>query len=207
MDLIGFIEKGGIIMYPIILCSIISLAVFFERLWVTQEKKVIPSSFFRPLMHLVEKKDWNQAEILCSENGSSFANIILAGLKKRDRKREIIKESLEDAGEIEVSYLEKHVGIMGIIATIAPLLGLLGTITGMLKVFAVIAEQQNPQIGMLAKGIWEALITTAAGLPVAIVSYLCYSYIISRIENLSKKMEEFSLNILNEIDYEKEKKD
>jgi len=207
MGFFEFIEKGGIVMYPIIFFSIISLTVFFERIFAIREAKVIPSSFLRGLQNLLSRKEYSQAEVFAAENGSSFSRVALSAIKNRNRKREEIKEVMEELGRSEVSRLEKNTGIIGITATIAPLLGLLGTVTGMLKVFMDIAQYDDPQINVLARGIYEALITTAAGLPVGIISYICYYYLLGRVERFAGAMEEQgieALNLLKEADRESE---
>jgi biopolymer transport protein ExbB len=191
-----FIAKGGFFIYPIVLCSIIALAVFLERLWVLQRKHVIPSELIRKVEDLLKKQKLSDAIFLCQADPSSIARVFFAGLKNAGRGMWLVKESIEERGGREAAVLEKRVGILSTIANLAPLLGLLGTVSGMIKTFNVISVQGVGNPAPLAGGIAEALITTAAGLSVAIPTLVCYRIVRDKAESLIFEMEENSIKII-----------
>ena len=199
MTLYEMMEKGGVLMYPILLASLISLVAFFERLWWLQRRYVIPQGFVRALRNLVTRDDLGTAETLCAENGSAFAKVAASGIRHHRAGRPRMKEAMEETGRMETARIGRFVGITGVVATITPLLGLLGTVTGMIQVFRDVASKQNPEIGVFAGGIWEALLTTGAGLSVAIPSYLGYRYLLSRVDLLANAMEEESVSLLDAV--------
>ena len=182
-------------MYPIILCSIIALAVFLERLWVLRRERVIPSAFVHSVEEHIRKQKISEALFLCQNDGSSIAKIFLAGLKSTGRGMWLVKEAIEERGGREGVILEKNVGILSTIANLTPLLGLLGTVSGMIKTFKVISHSGGTP-SLLAGGIAEALITTAAGLCVAIPVLVCYRILKDKAESLIFEMEESSIRII-----------
>ena len=193
--MIDLIIKGGIVIYPIILCSIIALAIFFERLWILRRNAVIPEGLVDNVEKNLKKKNIAGALDICERSDSSIAKIFLAGLKNSGKGMWIVKEAIEERGGRESVILEKHVGILSTIANLSPLLGLLGTVSGMIKTFKVMAEGGgNPS--MLAGGIAEALITTAAGLCVAIPVLVGYRILKDKAESLIFEMEESSIKIV-----------
>jgi biopolymer transport protein ExbB len=193
MDLIA---KGGFFIYPIIFCSIVALAVFLERLWVLQRKHVIPAELIRKVEDLLKKQKLSDAIFLCQADPSSIARVFFAGLKNAGRGMWLVKESIEERGGREAAILEKRVGILSTIASLTPLLGLLGTVSGMIKTFNVISVQGVGNPAPLAGGIAEALITTAAGLSVAIPTLVCYRIVKDKAESLIFEMEENSIKII-----------
>lgn len=190
------IIKGGVFIYPIILCSIIALAVFIERLWLLRRKRVIPSEFIRQIEDMLRKQKISDALFLCQGDSSSIARIFLAGLKSSGRGLWLVKEAIEERGGREAAILEKHVNILSTIANLTPLLGLLGTVSGMIKTFNVISVQGVGNPAPLAGGIAEALITTASGLCVAIPTLVCYRILKDKAESLIFEMEESSIKII-----------
>lgn len=194
--MIDLIIKGGVIIYPIILCSIIAVAVFVERLWVLRRKRVIPSDFILRVEKHIQEHKISEAINLCHNDNSSIAKIFLAGLKNTERGMWLIKEAIEERGGREGAILEKHVGILSTIANLTPLLGLLGTVSGMIKTFKVISLQGGGNPSLLAGGIAEALITTAAGLCVAIPTLVCYRILRDKAASLIFEMEENSIHII-----------
>jgi biopolymer transport protein ExbB len=194
------ISKGGVVMYPIILCSIIALGVFLERLWVLRRKNIIPGEFIRDVEEQVKNQKISEAIFLCQDDPSSIAKIFLAGLKNAGRGMWLVKEAIEEMGGREGVILEKHVGILSTIANLTPLLGLLGTVSGMIKTFNVISLQGVGNPALLAGGISEALITTATGLCVAIPTLVCYRILKDKAEALIFEMEENSLKIIEIIE-------
>ncbi|HIE07644.1 MAG TPA: MotA/TolQ/ExbB proton channel family protein, partial [Desulfarculaceae bacterium] len=183
-----FVMKGGYLMYPIILCSILTLAILFERLFALRRSRIIPEKFIIEVSDLVRQQRMEDALTQCRLNDSSISRILMAGISRYQRSRQQVKEAIEDIGRLEAANLERYLAILGTIAGIAPLLGLLGTVTGMIKAFSVISHAGigNPQ--MLAGGISEALITTAAGLTVAIPAFVFYKLLRSRVDKRILRM-------------------
>jgi len=193
---IDLVVRGGIFMYPIIFCSVVALAVFLERLWVLRRKRILPSEFIRNVEDMIRKQKISDALFLCQGDPSSIAKIFFAGLKNAGRGMWLVKESIEERGGREASMLEKHIGILSTIANLAPLLGLLGTVSGMIKTFNVISVQGVGNPAPLAGGIAEALITTAAGLTVAIPALVCHRWVRDKAGSLIFEMEENSIRII-----------
>lgn len=183
-------------MYPIIFCSVIALAVFLERFWVLRRKNILPDEFIRSVGELLRQQKVSEALFLCQGDTSSISNIFAAGLKNIGRGMWLVKEAVEDRGGREAVILEKRVGILATIANLTPLLGLLGTVWGMIKTFNVISVQGVGDPSALSGGIAEALITTATGLCVAIPTLVCHRIIRDKAESLIFEMEENSLKII-----------
>ena len=189
-------KSGGLLMWPLLLCSIISLAIIAERFWSLQSKRIAP----RHLVALVWQ--WRNDGVLDAEHmaqlrrGSPLGRILAAGLVNSRFEREVMKESIEEVGRHVVHELERFLNTLGTIASISPLLGLLGTVIGMIKVFAVITTQGVGNPGILAEGISEALLTTAAGLTVAIPSLMFYRYFQGKVDELVVTMEQEALKLV-----------
>lgn len=194
--MIDFFIKGGIFMYPILLCSITALAIFIERFWNLRRSHVVPLDFVQEVEALIRKGNIPDAVMHCQHNKSPIARILLAGIKNFGKRREIIKEYLEEVGRQESASLERFVEGLGTIAGVSTLLGLLGTISGMIKIFSVISSQTVVNPGSLAGGISEALITTYAGLTVAIPTIVMYKYLQSKTNALILEMEEHSIRLV-----------
>ncbi len=190
------VKAGGWLMIPIIACSVVAMAIIFERLWALRSKRVVPANLVARVWQYHRKGQLDNANISVIRDGSALGRILAAGLVNRQHSREIMKESIEESGRQVVSEMERYLNTLGTIASIAPLLGLLGTVIGMIKVFSAItvAGVGNPTI--LAGGISEALITTATGLSVAIPSLMFHRYFESRVQRLVVKMEEESLKMV-----------
>ena len=198
--MIDLIEKGGIVMYPIFLCSIVALAVFIERLLILRRKRIIPGEFIQAIEAQITAQDIKGAMALCEKDHSSISNIFLSGLKNAGKGMWLVKEAIEERGGRESIILEKRVGILSTIAQLSPLLGLLGTVSGMIKTFNVISLQGVGNPTMLAGGISEALITTATGLCVAIPTLVCYRIVKDKADSLIFEMEENSVRIIELLD-------
>jgi len=193
-----FFIKGGPLMYCISFCSIVALAVFLERLFHLHRAYIDTDKFMAGIRNLLKKDKIIEALSICEETPGPVASVVRVSIAKHDKKKEDIKEAIEDVSLNEVIRLEKNIGVLATIAHITPLLGLLGTVTGMIKAFMKIQEKAglvNP--ADLAQGIWEALITTAAGLVVAIPTYVAYNYLVSRVTGKIKDMERSSTEIVN----------
>lgn len=203
--MIDLIVKGGVFMIPIILCSIIALAIFLERLWVFRHNRILPDRLIHEVGNLLTEKKIAEALSLCQRVASPISNVISAGLRRSGKGMWLVKEAIEERGGREAVILEKRVGILATIANLTPLLGLLGTVSGMIKTFNVISMQGVGNPSSLAGGIAEALITTAAGLCVAIPTLVCYRVLRDKAESLIFEMEENSLNIIEIMDkYDKQ---
>jgi biopolymer transport protein ExbB len=197
--MLEIVKSGGWLMLPIIICSVISAAIIFERLWTLQLARVLPKNLTRQVWEWVSKNQLNHTHIESLHKGSPLGEILAAGLTNRHRDREIIKESIEDAGRQVVHDLERYLNSLGTVAAITPLLGLLGTVIGMVKVFAAITTHGVGDPTVLAGGISEALITTAAGLSVAIPSLIAYRYLRGRVDALSVRMEKEALTLVEAL--------
>jgi len=183
--MLGLIIKGGWVMLPIILCSILSLAIIFERLFFYFSIRKNTLSVLPQIMELVRKNKITETVDICEKNPFYATNILKAGLIHSEESKEVIKEAMENASLYEIPKLEHNLHFLSTIAHISPLLGLLGTATGLVQCFQVI-ESKVSAAGMInpsdfASGIWEALITTVAGLCVAIPAYIMYNYFVHRV--------------------------
>ncbi len=200
MNLLTMFLKGGFIMWPILLCSILGLGVIIDRYIVLRKAKINIPAFMVRIRGLLKKKDVSGAVSYCLEEKSPVANIIRKGLKKYRLGHERVKEAIENAGTQEVAKLEKGLSILATVAGVAPLLGFLGTVTGMIAAFMRIqdlAGAANP--GDLAGGIWEALITTAFGLMVGIPALAFYNYFLNRVKKLVGDMETVANDVVDVI--------
>ena len=194
------ISSGGWLMVPIILCSVISVAIIIERLWTLKKDNVAPADLVVDIEHSLEQHQLTEDRLEELEHSSYLGRILVAGLCVSSQTPAEIRRSIEEAGRHVVHELEKFLNALGTIAAITPLLGLLGTVIGMIKVFAAITAVGvgNPQI--LAGGISEALITTAAGLSVGIPSLMFHRYFKGKINELTVDMEQHALRLLNLIE-------
>lgn len=191
------VQAGGWLMFPILLCSIVALAIIGERFWTLQQKKVAPKQLVGQVWQWYKNDNLDETHIDALTNNSPLGRILVAGLINRNHARDIMKESIEEAGRQVVHELERYLTTLGTIASITPLLGLLGTVIGMIKVFTAITAQGVGNPAVLAGGISEALITTAAGLSVAIPSVFFYRFFRGKVNALVLKMEEEALKIVD----------
>ena len=194
--------KGGWLMIPLGICSILALAIIIERFISLGMIERRADRFIEAMRAILESEDDRKLDkitALCEMTPSPLARILQAGIKRKDRSKEEIKEAIEDAGHLEVPSLEKNLRILGTVVTVSPLLGLLGTVMGMIKAFNVIAAQGVGQPGALAGGIAEALITTAVGLSIAIPGLIFYNYFTHRTDRLVRKLENASSEFLESL--------
>jgi biopolymer transport protein ExbB len=199
-----FFEKGGLMLLPIILCSIVALGIIVERFWSLQRNKILPPDLVPQVWKLSREEKLDAMAIRRLKVGSPLGAILAAGLSNSRFGREIMKESIEEVGRQVAHDLERYLTALGTISAITPLLGLLGTVVGMIKVFSAIMSQGVGDPGVLAGGISEALITTAAGLAVAIPSLMFHRYFEGRVDDLVLNMEEESLKLIEMIHGERE---
>ncbi|MBM2840378.1 MAG: MotA/TolQ/ExbB proton channel [Bacteroidetes bacterium] len=190
MNLLDMFFKGGVIMYPILLCSIVMVYIAIERLLVLRKAQVDVGQFMMKVRSIFQKGDVNAVLAFCSQKDAPIANIIRRGIVKHDLGDEKVRQAVEDAGREEVYHLEKRLSWVASIAGIAPMLGFLGTVTGMVSAFQKIEGLGgivNPSD--LAGGIWEALVTTVFGLLVGIPAYALYNYFVARVARFVHEME------------------
>ena len=194
--MLEIVQAGGWLMLPIIACSIIAAGIILERLWSLQPKRVLPAELTTQVSHWANRRQISDDHLARLHQSSPLGQVLAAGLVNRHASREVIKQAIEDSGRHVVHELERYLNALGTIAAISPLLGLLGTVIGMIKVFAAITANGVGNPGVLAGGISEALITTAAGLSVAIPSLIGYRYLRGRIEALVVRMEKEAIKFL-----------
>ncbi len=201
MSILSMLSKGGWLMIPLFISSVLAVGIIIERYIVIKKSKLNVPAFLVKIRGMLIKEDISGAISYCIEEKSPAANIIKSGLKKYHLGHERVKESIENAGRQEVAKLEKGLSMVATISGIAPLLGFLGTVTGMIQAFMRIQDLQgsaNPSD--LAGGIWEALITTAVGLAIGIVALAFYNYLTTGISKLIRDMEVVSNDVLDIIE-------
>lgn len=195
--MLWIMQKGGPLMYPIFACSVLALGIFLERLLTFVRVRRGTDILIREVESLVINKRIDEALIVCQRTGTPLSRILIAALRLAGRPREEIKIAVDEVGSREAAPLERYLGLLGTIATISPLLGLLGTVLGMIEAFNVISVQGVGTPATLGGGISQALITTAAGLSVAIPVILLHKYLSSRVDGVILEMETCSLHIVD----------
>lgn len=197
MTVFELIQAGGWLMLPLILSSIFAVAIIGERFWSLQAKRITPKNLVGQVWQWHKSDDLDEKHLEALAVSSPLGQVLAAGLVNRHHPRAIMKESVEESGRQVIVSLEKYLTTLGTIAQITPLLGLLGTVIGMIKVFSAITTQGVGNPGVLAGGISEALITTATGLCIAIPSLYFYRHFRAQVNILVLKMEEESLKIID----------
>jgi len=201
------IREGGPLMYLIILCSIVAFAVIVERIVTLNRAKIDVSAFMEKILDAIRRNRIMAAIEICDRTSSPVASMIKAGLLKQSASRQEIKEAMEEAALIEVPKLEKNLNILATLAHVTPLIGLLGTVTGMIQAFQVIQEKAGAlspvSPGDLAGGIWEALTTTVGGLSVAIPTLVAYNFLVTKVDGFVINMERASTELVQVVKGEK----
>ena len=197
--MLELMQAGGWLMVPILLCSIIAMAIVVERFWTLRRRRIAPENLVAQVRQWARNDELSEERIRALRRESSLGRILAAALASRGREREVMKESIEDVGRQVVHDLERYLNALGTIAAISPLLGLLGTVIGMIRVFAVITTQGVGNPGVLASGISEALLTTAAGLTVAIPALMFHRYFRGRVDELVVMMEAEALKMVEAL--------
>ncbi|WP_417514021.1 MotA/TolQ/ExbB proton channel family protein [Marinobacter sp.] len=198
------LKAGGILMVPIVACSILALAIILERFWTLRASRVAPPQTINELWRWIKKKELNGRKLKALQSSSPMGRVLAGGLINAKHGREIMKESIEHEASQVIHDLERFLNPLGTVATITPLLGLLGTVIGMIKVFAEIQLAGVGNAGNLAGGISEALITTAAGLTVAIPALICHRYFIRRVDELVVGMEQEAIKLVEVVHGDRE---
>lgn len=197
-------KAGGWLMWPILACSVVAMAIILERLWSLRRRRVMPPGLLEQVWQWQRDQTLTPERIQSLSQGSPLGRLLSAGLINRNHSREVMKEAINDVGRQVVADLERYLNTLGTIASVSPLLGLLGTVFGMIDIFTVIIDAGVGNPGVLAGGISEALLTTAAGLTVAIPSLMFHRYFNGRVNQFALAMEEEALNLVEVIKGERE---
>jgi len=198
---ISFIDlalAGGPLMIPLVICSIIAIYIFVERLRTINRANVSSDSFMSKIKELVVKGDINGAKILCAQYDTPVARMIEKGVSRIGSPLKNIEAAIENVGKIELFRLEKNLSVLATIAGAAPMIGFLGTVIGMVSAFIAIAQEEgsvSPKL--LADGIYTAMVTTVAGLIVGIIAYLGYNYLVTRVSKVVHRMEYSSIEFID----------
>lgn len=200
------VQAGGWLMVPIILCSVISAAICVERIWTLRSEQVAPRNLLAQVWTWIKNNEMDNRRLRELRAGSPLGQILAAGISSHRRGREIMKESIEEVANHVVHEMERYLNTLGTVAAITPLLGLLGTVIGMIKVFTAIRLEGTGNAAVLAGGISEALITTAAGLTVAIPSLFFYRFFQRRVDELVIYMEQEALKLVEVLNAERTEK-
>lgn len=198
--MIDYMQKGGPLMWLLLFCSILAGAIFLERAIFFHQVTLQLGDFLRGLSELIRHKRWAEAQMECAGNPMPVTRVLHAAVLRHSAPRAELKDIVQEAGQLEVPKLERNLGMLAGIGVIAPLLGLLGTVTGMIEVFSSISAQSGMTSSTdIAGGIYQSLLTTAAGLIVAVPCALGYSYLSSRVNELMHDMERAGIEVVNLI--------
>lgn len=189
-------QAGGWLMWPILACSVIATAIVFERVLTLRRGRIMPDKLVTQIWQLYRQGQLTDERIEEIRDASPLGRMLAAGLANRNHSREVMKEAIGDAGRHVVAQLGRYLNTLGTIASVAPLLGLLGTVFGMIDIFSVIMNAGTGNAGLLAGGISKALLTTAAGLSVAIPTLLCHRFLESKVDRIALDMEQQALRLV-----------
>ncbi len=193
-------QKGGPLMWLILLCSIISVAVFAERLTYFHRATIRVGEFLRGLSNLIQRRNFAEALHECAGTPGPVARVIHAAIIRHNAPRAELKEIVQETGQLEVPNLERNLNILATISFVTPLVGLLGTVTGLIEAFVTISSHSGLASSTdISSGIYESLLTTAAGLVVAIPSSVAYSYLSARVNSLMHDIERGGIEIVRLI--------
>ncbi|MDA1000407.1 MAG: MotA/TolQ/ExbB proton channel family protein [bacterium] len=194
-----FLSRGGILMIPLGICSVFAVAIVIERAYSLRKKKIIRLDMVQQMKELLAEERVGDAITLCRHYPSVLGRVLLSAIIHHDRGRDEIKEIVEDAGRQEIPVLDRYLGVLGTIAAISPLLGLTGTVFGMIRTFIIISEKGVAHPSQLAGGISEALITTAAGLVIGIPTLIFYNYFTTKVDRLILEIEKHSFRLVDTL--------
>jgi biopolymer transport protein ExbB len=198
--MIDYMQKGGPLMWLILLCSVIGGAVFLERVTYFYRSTIRVGEFMRGLANLIQHRRWAEAQMECASTISPVARVIHAAILRHDAPRSELKEIVQEAGQLEVPRLERRLAVLGTMALLTPMIGLLGTVTGLIDAFVNISSQSGFASSTdISNGIYQSLLTTAAGLAVAIPCAVAYCYVSARVNALMHDMERAGIEIVNLI--------
>lgn len=202
--MLEIVQSGGWLMVPILLCSILAAAISVERFWTLQRTRITPKNLLAQVWSSLKADDMDSQKLRDLRGSSPLGQVLAAGIANAKRSRDIMKEAMEEAAGQVSHDLERYLTSLGIIASISPLIGLLGTVVGMIKVFTALMLQGAGNANVLAGGISQALITTAAGLSVAIPALIFHRFFLRRIEELVVTMEQEAGKLVDILQGDKE---
>lgn len=191
-------------MLPIAIASIMALTVFLERMYSVREAKLIPETFLLEFYELLQQNRYLDAIARGKSSQCSIGNILVVAVENRSLTREQLKSRIEEVGKQEIASLDKYIIVLGVIASVAPLMGLLGTVWGMIDAFRAIEALGEPNVSHLAEGIYKALVTTLAGLAVGIPALVAHRWVLRKIDVIATRFERESLQVLNLLHNESE---
>ncbi len=194
--MLELIQAGGWLMVPILIGSVLALAIIIERFWTLRQRRILPAALRGRAQRLAQEPELEARHLETLKESSPLGRILAAGLANRHHGRSVMAEAIEDAGRHEAHRLERYLNTLGTIAAISPLLGLLGTVIGMIKVFGAISAEGLGDMQALSGGIAEALITTASGLTVAIPALMAYRYLRGLVDERVVEMEQEAMLLL-----------
>ena len=200
ITLLELLTQGGIMMIPIFILFIVTIDILIEKMLVLNRESKLPKNFTDEIINRVKNDDINGAKLICKDTKNPVSRMIFKGLNKLNTNLKNIESSIENVGKIEIYNLENRLNLLATISGAAPMIGFLGTVTGMIQAFISIAEEEgavSPKL--LSSGIYEAMLTTAAGLFVGIIAYLSYNYLVSRVEKLIHKMEYTTIEFIETL--------
>ena len=196
--MIDYIQKGGLLMWPILVCSIISIAVFAERLLYFHRASIHVGEFLQGLSNLISRRNFAEALHESAGTPGPVARVIHAAIIRHESPRSELREIVQEAGQLEVPKLERFLGVLATIAFLAPLLGLLGTVAGIIDAFSTIAANGGfATVTELSTGVYKSLLSTAAGLVVATPTFVAYSYLSSRVNTIMHEMERAGIEVVH----------
>lgn len=202
--MLELIKAGGLVMWPLLLCSVLAVAIIGERLMSLQKRKVAPTAAVAAAREWVTRGDISPEQLRTLEQGSPLGQILAIGLMNRRYPRAVVREAIEDAGRHAGAELDRYLDALGTIAAIAPFLGLLGTVMGMIHMFSGLGQSGAGNPAILARGIAQALTTTATGLGIAIPSLIFYRYFRSRVNSLLVDMEREAVRLVEVLKGDRE---
>ncbi|MGM0582565.1 MAG: MotA/TolQ/ExbB proton channel family protein [Bacteroidota bacterium] len=198
VNLFDLLLKGGYVMIPLLLLSAAAIAIFVERVLTIKKSSKTPAGLLNQVKSLVAEGKIDQAKMMCSQNETPIAKMLEKGVSRIGSPLKNIEVSIENVGKIEIYRLEKNLSLLATISGAAPMIGFLGTVTGMIQAFIAIAQEEgsvSPKL--LSEGIYEAMITTAVGLSVGIIAYLGYNYLVTQVQKVIHKMEYTSVEFID----------
>lgn len=196
--MLEILNKGGPLLYLILFGSVVALSIFIERVLFYHRSQINTDQFMKGIRNVLQRGSLTEAISICDETPGPVAQVVKMSILKHDRPRDEIRETIEDVGLVEVPRLERKLVALATIAHVAPLVGLLGTVIGMIQAFQTIMEKGQPVLaGDVSGGIWQALLCTAGGLIVAIPSYIGYNYLVSRVDAIVLDMEKCATEMVN----------
>lgn len=202
--MLDLLKPGGMVMFPLLLCSVLALAIIIERFWTLRASRLAPKALVNDLWGWIKRKELDSKKLRELKDAAPIGRVLAAGLVNAKHGREVMKESIQEEASHVVHEMERFLTALGTVAVIAPLLGLLGTVIGMIKVFAQLQLEGAGNAAALAGGISEALITTAAGLTVAIPALIFHRYFLRRVDEIVVEMEQDALRLVEVVQGERE---